>query len=307
MSGVSVGLGVFDGVHLGHMEILNRVVDHAQQHELESAVITFSPHPDLVLAPERAPKLLMDLDTRVGLIKQAGIEKVYVQPFTREFASMEPEAFVKDVLVTRLNAKVVVVGFNFVFGKGGRGNTRLLASICQEFGIILDIVPSVCVNGQVVGSTRIRNMLSLGDVSSARTMLGRGFALKGTVVKGYGRGRLLGFPTANIAVPDAVLLPKDGVYAVWAFYRGQAYPGVCNIGSNPTFGVGAKSVEVHIFGFSDMLYGEVLQVEFVEYLREESRFQSAEELKIQIQGDIDKAKELLRLEHSRAVIDGVAE
>lgn len=292
MSGISVGLGVFDGVHLGHMQILRKVIEHSRKYELKSAVVTFSPHPDLVLSSQEMPLLLTDLDTRVNLIKQAGIEQVYVQSFTHEFAETEPGDFIRDLLVSKLNAKVVVVGFDFVFGKDGKGNTELLADLCGECGVMVDIVPSVCVNGQVVGSTRIRNMLALGDVSGARAMLGRRFSLTGTVVKGYGRGRTLGYPTANISVLDTVLVPKDGVYAVSVSHQGQGYQGVCNIGSNPTFQVGSRGVEVHLLGFCDTLYGEVLHVEFLERLRDETVFRNAEELRLQIRADIDKAERL---------------
>jgi riboflavin kinase/FMN adenylyltransferase len=289
---VAVGIGVFDGVHLGHMKILERVVEYAKTYGLASKVMTFSPHPDYILSPQNAPLLLMDLETRVSLIREAGIEKVYVQPFTAEYARMEPEDFVKDVLLKDLKAKIVVVGFDFIFGKDGRGNTELLADLCGRHGIMVDVVSSVHVDGQVIASTRIRDMLASGYVSGAKVMLGRRYALKGTVVKGYGRGRALGYPTANLAVSDMVVVPKDGVYAVLVSYGAQRYFGVCNIGSNPTFGVGKRSVEVHILDFCGSLYDQVLHVEFLEYLRDEAVFQNEEGLRMQIKSDIEQAREL---------------
>jgi riboflavin kinase/FMN adenylyltransferase len=213
-----------------------------------------------------------------------------VQPFTVEFANLQPHEFVKDVLVNRWNTKVVVVGFNYVFGKNGTGNTSILEDLGKRYGFHVDVVEPITVDSVVIGSSQIRNMLLHGNVEDVVPFLGRRFVLRGRVVEGFRRGRVLGFPTANLDVSCGLLIPKDGVYVTGVTFGGREYCGVCNIGSNPTFKSIKRTIEVHIIGFSGMLYGQDLSIQFMQRLRDEITFSDCEELKRQIQADIKAAE-----------------
>jgi riboflavin kinase/FMN adenylyltransferase len=307
----AVALGTFDGVHLGHRAILGTALARAREVGIEAVACTFDPHPMEVLQPDRAPTAITPLDERLRLIGETGVDAVVVLAFTRELAAVEPEAFVKDVLLDRLRAREVVVGYNHSFGRGARGDPRLLEALAGRLGFRAHVVPPMTVDGTAVSSTGIRAALQRGDVAAAARSLGRPYAIEGIVTSGAGRGRTLGFPTANIA-PDRTLLVARGVYRGLVTPKGEArtpegeartpdgeartpagkaHTAVVNVGVRPTFGETRLQVEAHLLDFTGDLYGRQVRLEFVGRLRDEMRFASVEDLKTQVARDIAAARE----------------
>jgi len=287
-----VALGVFDGIHVGHREILVRAVRRARVLGLEALACTFDPHPMEVLQPDRVPPPITTLAERIDLIAEIGLDATVVLPFTRELAVVEPEVFVKDVLLARLHAREVVVGFNHRFGRGARGDPRLLEALGQWLGFAVDIVPPLAIDGEPVSSTGVRAMLQQGDIERAARFLGRPYSVCGDVVRGAGRGRTLGFPTANVRTERPLLVPT-GVYACRARWAGRVYPAVVNIGIRPTFANQDFAVEAYLLDFSGDLYDKPLCLSFHRRLREERRFPAVEALKEQIAQDVLSARECL--------------
>ena len=290
-----MALGNFDGVHLGHQALVKRAVAFGETHKTPSLVFTFEPHPTRVLAPHLAPPLIIPLEHRLALLEELRPTATVLEPFTAEFARMSAEDFVKTVLVGALRVKHVVIGYNFTFGHKRGGNPELLARMAQELGFTLDVVHAVDVEGLAVSSTKIRELILEGNVRGATILLGRPFSVRGTVVTGHQRGRTIGFPTAN--VQSAVeLLPKLGVYAA-RFGRLEREvlirPCVVNVGVAPTFGGGAVTVEAHVMDFDGDLYGQRVEVHFVERLRDEQRFPHVDALKAQIGQDVARARAVL--------------
>ena len=288
----AVALGVFDGVHLGHRAILGAAVAHARATGAPALACTFEPNPLEVLQPDRAPLPITTLDERLDLIAACGVDGTIVLTFTRELAAVEPEAFVKDVLVDRLAARQVVVGFNHRFGRAARGDAALLRDLGARMGFNVDVVAPLTVDGVPVSSTAIRAALGRGDVDAAARMLGRPYTLPGTVVAGAGRGRTLGFPTANVA-PGRPVLVAPGVYACTFEVDGQARRAVVNVGVRPTFGEATLAVEAYLLDFSGDLYGQTVQLTFVSRVREERRFPTVDALRAQIADDVETARRRL--------------
>lgn len=288
----AVALGVFDGVHLGHRAILGLAVSHASAAGMQSIACTFDPHPLEVLQPGRAPLPITTLDERLALIEGCGLDLAVVLPFTRELASMEPEAFVTDVLVTRLGARDVVVGFNHRFGRGARGDAAMLRSLGERLGFRTHVAEPLVVDGVAVSSTEIRAALQRGDLAMAGRLLGRAYTLSGSIAHGAGRGRTLGFPTANI-VPTRPVLVAPGVYACAAEVAGRKERSVVNVGVRPTFGETALAVEAYLLDFAGDLYGQTITLTFVSRIREERRFPSVDALKTQIEADAEEARRRL--------------
>jgi riboflavin kinase / FMN adenylyltransferase len=275
--GRRVAIGTFDGVHLGHREVIAGC----------DTVLTFEPHPLAVLAPDALPKLLQSLPLKRDLIAGLGVDELVVIPFDRELASRSAERFIQDILVSRLGAVKVSVGENFRFGKGARGDSDLLRSR-PEFET--RVVPLVEVAGETVSSSHIRGLIAAGDVAAAMEFLGGPFLLEGEVVRGDGRGRGLGMPTANIVPDDRLACPGHGVYAAWA----HGLPAAVNVGVRPTFDTGrGLLVEAYLLDFDADLYGETLRVAFVERLRGERRFESTEALVDQMRGDVSEVRRIL--------------
>jgi riboflavin kinase/FMN adenylyltransferase len=307
--GCSVTIGNFDGVHRGHQALIGSVVTHARSAGLPAVVITFEPHPLRVFKGKDAPPLLMPLQQKLECLADLGVDLTLVIPFTRETANLSPEDFVTTVLVECLNTRHLVVGYDYAFGKGRRGNAAMLASMGQEWGFEVVEYPAVYVGGDIVSSTRVRAMLRLGDMSEARALLGRPYSVEGAIEHGMNRGgRLLGFPTANLGLNDSLLLPKSGVYAVVAEVNPALHqlPGVCsgssgvyhkgvaNVGTNPTFGQESLRVETHLLDFHKDIYGQHFRVYFIQRLRDERKFDGVAELMEQIRRDAREAKTLLR-------------
>lgn len=291
-SASAVALGVFDGVHLGHRAILGLAVARAAAGEMRSIACTFDPHPMEILQPGRAPLPITTLDERLALIEGCGLDVAVVLPFTRELAAMEPEAFVKDVLVTRLGARDVVVGFNHRFGRGARGDAEMLRSLGERLGFRTHVAEPLMVDGVAVSSTEIRAALQRGDLPVAVRLLGRAYTLSGTIAHGAGRGRTLGFPTANL-VPTRPVLVAAGVYACMAEVAGRKERAVVNVGIRPTFGETTLAVEAYLLDFAADLYGQTMTLTFVSRIREERRFPSVDALTAQIEADAAEARRRL--------------
>ncbi|SRR5712691_1549544 len=287
-----VALGVFDGVHLGHREILGTAVTRAREGGLVAVACTFEPRPMEILQPGRAPAPIATLDERLDLIAATGVETTVVLAFTRALAAVEPEAFVKDVVLQRLRAREIVVGFNHTFGRGARGNAQLLEELAPRLGFRVDVVPPRVVDGVPVSSSEIREALRLGDVERAGRYLGRPYAIGGTVEAGAGRGRTLGFPTANIR-PDRPLLIATGVYAGTVEAGEGRHGAVVNVGVRPTFGENRLVVEAHLLDFAGNLYDRPVSLAFLGRLREERKFADVETLRRQIAEDVDSARKRL--------------
>jgi riboflavin kinase / FMN adenylyltransferase len=290
-----VTLGNFDGLHLGHRRILRRVVEEASAIRGESVVVTFEPHPLKVLSPFQAPPQLTSFQEKMALIRAEGIGFVLCLPFTPAFSQLSPLEFTRQVLRDRLNAHKIIVGYNCRFGKGKSGNVETLKAIGRELGIGVEVIPPLVLGQTVISSSVIRGLLQGGKVEDAATLLGRQYGMTGKVVRGEGRGRKLGFPTANIDTVGS-LLPAAGVYAVDVRIEGASWNGVASIGTNPTFSslataAPAVSFEVYILGFDRQIYGEQVEVRFLRRVRGESRFDSPSLLIEQIRRDIEWAEE----------------
>ena len=286
-----VTLGVFDGVHLGHQALLNAALARAAGQPL--AVVTFDPHPRAVLGPPKRHRLLSPLAERLQLLERWPIAAVAVLRFDRDLAAMDYRDFVRDLLVGAFGAKHLVLGFNLHLGFQRQGTPERVALLGGELGFEVTRVPAVEVDGESVSSTRIRHELDAGRVDAAWRLLGRPYALAGTVVRGAGRGRTLGIPTANLVVPEDKLLPANGVYAIGARVGDRLLRGALNIGVVPTFGAGeVPSVEAHLLDFEGDLYGHRLQVHLLQRLRAERAFPDPASLIAQIHADLDSARRL---------------
>jgi riboflavin kinase / FMN adenylyltransferase len=287
-------LGNFDGVHLGHQRIFQLVSQKAREIGGEAIVYTFDPHPVEVLAPERKPPLITPLKEKLKLIEEMGIDVVIVAAFSKEYARQTPEEFVQGTLYDQIQIRQLFVGHDFTFGKGREGDIALLKDLGRKYGFNVEVVGAVRVAGRVVSSSLIRELIQKGEMPEATRLLGRNYHLVGKVIHGHGRGsRKLGFPTANLKV-EGTLIPKPGIYALWAVLEGKKYAAVANLGWNPTFHDQKFSIEVHILNFDQDIYGETIGVEFVERLRDEVPFSGPEELIAQIKRDIAEARKVLK-------------
>ncbi|MFO7173242.1 MAG: bifunctional riboflavin kinase/FAD synthetase [Bacillota bacterium] len=305
-----VAIGHWDGVHRGHQAIIRNLVAGARAAGGQAVVMGFHPHAMAVLRPTEAPRQLQTVPERAETLAALGVDVHLVLPFTRELADTPPEEFVDEVLIRGLRARHVMVGFNFTFGRGGEGTAETLRELCRRHGVPVTVCPPLRVGGETVSSTLVRYLLAAGEVERAGELLGRPYSLSGTVVPGDRRGRLLGFPTANLALAEGRQLPGEGVYAVrvrvlppdrhylpppgWpGDGEGPVYGGMANIGRRPTFGGEEVRVEVHLLDFCGDLYGQRLQVEFIARLRPERAFSGPEALRAQLEADAAASRAIL--------------
>ncbi len=288
-------IGNFDGVHLGHQRILKKVADRAKEVKGTGIVFTFEPHPRKIVAPDNSPPLLTTFDQKLKLIEKAGIKLVICADFTPNFASQYPEEFIKTILLEKINAKEIIVGHDFTFGRGKKGTIDYFKKAGEGLGFKVEELEPVKLSGQVVSSSLIRDLIKKGDVNQAASFLGRYYSLKGKVIEGDKKGVALGFPTANVDIQDN-FIPQTGVYAAQVIIQNKTFNGVANVGYNPTFKRNRLSVEVHILDFSGNLYDEVIELSFINKIRDEITFSSEEELKAQIKKDIIVANKIVQKE-----------
>ena len=289
-------IGTFDGVHLGHQKIIERVVTTARQEGLLATIFTFFPHPRMVVQHDKSLKLIHTLEEKKQLLQQLGVDLLVVQPFNEAFAQLTAEEFVSTILVQHLNVKKVIIGYDHRFGRNRTANINDMRLFGEKYGFAVEEISVQEVDEVSVSSTKIREALNKGDVTTAEHYLGTPYSLTGTVVHGLKLGRTLGYPTANIQVTeDYKLIPKDGVYAVYSYIDERKVYGMMSIGKNPTIEGKGASIEVYFFDFNGDLYDRELTIYFVKYLREERKFSSVALLKKQLQDDETTARKAIAL------------
>ncbi|GJH41221.1 riboflavin biosynthesis protein [Capnocytophaga sp. HP1101] len=287
-------IGTFDGVHLGHQKIVERVVTTARQEGILATVFTFFPHPRMVVQQDKDLKLIHTLEEKKQVLKQLGVDLLVVQPFNEAFAHLTAEEFVTTILVERLKVKKVIIGYDHRFGRNRTANIDDMRQFGKKYGFEVEEISVQEVDEVSVSSTKIREALNCGDVVTAEHYLSSPYTLTGTVVHGLKLGRTLGYPTANIKVAeDYKLIPKDGVYAVYSYISGRKVYGMMSIGQNPTIEGKGTSIEVYFFDFDGDLYNQQLTITFVQYLREERKFANIDLLKKQIQDDETAARKAI--------------
>lgn len=285
-------IGNFDGVHRGHQVILRQVRDDADHRGSEALALTFEPHPISVLRPDKAPRLLMPLGDRLAALTAFGMDAVVVQRFSKEFAAIEADQFVRRFLVEILDAEKIIVGHDLNFGRGRAGNVETLIEAGGRYGFAVEVIRPVEVEGVIVHSSAVRKAVADGDVALAARLLGRPHVVRGRVVKGAGRGRQIGFATANLR-PRTQLVPPEGVYVTRALVDGRVIDGVTSIGHAPTFGGTDTVVEAHLFTEWEDFYGKPMSLRFYERIRDQKKFDGPEQLGRQIAADVERAKQVL--------------
>jgi riboflavin kinase/FMN adenylyltransferase len=289
----AVGLGNFDGLHLGHMTLINTLTNKAKAEGIKSIVYTFRQHPENVLAKNHSLPLLTSLDKKIELLSKTGLDFLYFDEFDEQYSLNTPENFIKDILVKKLEARIVVVGFNYRYGHKGRGDLELLEKLGTECGFRLIVIPPVRIDNKVVSSSFIRDLLIAGKTQTAAKCLGRYYSLTGTVQSGDRRGAVLGFPTANILPGNHLVIPARGVYLTKTKIDGQLLDSVTNVGIKPTFtDTGQASIETHIIDYCNDIYEKTIEVFFIKKIRDEIKFASAEQLKERVMEDISLARRL---------------
>jgi len=290
-----ITLGTFDGLHLGHQQIVDTVIQKSQQSGGRSFLLTFDPHPRKVIPGRNDVKILSTLDEKVIILNQLGLENLFVINFTEEFSRQTSEEFVKKYLVDGIGLKEVVIGYDHHFGKGRDGNFHILQELGNKFSFAVTLIPEYSLDGETISSTKIRNSLLTGDVVKAGKMLGRNYSFKGKIVRGDGRGRKLGFPTANLSVENEdKLIPAKGIYASECIVENEKHFGLLSLGSRPTFHKDGDVIpEFYIFDFDRDIYDKIMQVNLVEKIRDEEKFNSVDELIIQMKKDEETGKEIL--------------
>ncbi len=291
-----VTVGVFDGVHRGHQQLINRAVTVARERHLPSVLVTFDPHPTEVLRPGRHPAQLTTLPRRAELVSELGIDAFCVLPFSADLARMTADEFVHEVLVERLHAAAVLVGNNFIFGHGARGDVKMLQRFGRRFGFVaegLELITDETGNGITYSSTYIRSCIDGGDVAAAAEALGRPHRVEGVVVRGDQRGRGMGFPTANLSPPPFAAIPADGVYAARFVHGERRLPAAVSIGTNPTFSGRQRTVEAYVLDVDEDFYGHQVALDFIERLRGQVRFDGMPALVEQMTRDVEQVRALL--------------
>ena len=292
-----VTIGTFDGIHIGHQKIIKQVVEMAKRNQLFPTVLTFFPHPRMVLKPSEPIQLLQTIEERAFLMENYGIEQLVIQPFDKEFASLTAEQYVKNILMKKLRAKIIIIGYDHRFGRQRAAGIEELKEFGKRYHFQVIEIPVQEVEAVSVSSTKVRKALLSGDIKEANHYLGYPFSFSGEVIHGQKLGRTLGYPTANIQIETPhKIVPKIGVYIVYSFIQGCKVFGMLSIGKNPTIEGKGESIEVYFFDFNGDLYGQQLRIYFVDYLREEVKFSSIEALKEQLQKDEVEARKRIRKE-----------
>jgi len=288
----AVGLGNFDGLHVGHMALVNALIDEARLNGLKSVIYTFTVHPENIIRKKLITPLLTSVSKKVEILSRTALDYLFFDKFDETYSRMDPETFVRQILMEKLGAKIVVAGFNYRFGYMGQGDAELLKKFGEKMGFKVVIISPIKIDRQTVSSTLIREYISKGNMEKVHALLGRHFSITGEVLPGKRLGRKIGFPTANLQPERYLIMPRPGVYLTKTLFNGKIYNSLTNIGYNPTFG-GEKriSAETHIIDFDKDIYASNIEVFFLKKLRDEKKFKNAAELTEQIKRDIQQAKE----------------
>lgn len=288
----AIALGTFDGVHVGHQSIIRQAIQLARAHGLVAVVFTFVNHPLSVVAPDRVPVQIGDNISKASFMEELGVDVLLSLSFSEKLSRQGPEEFL-DILCQSCNPRFIVTGPNFTFGRKGKGNPRLLARLASEYGFVAEVGQAVQLDGRMVSSTQIRGLIEAGELDKTNEYLSRPFSFGGRVVHGDHRGRTIGFPTANLNIPEKRVMLPNGAYGVYVLLDGEKYKGIANIGDNPTFKGCDRRLEVHILDFKGDIYDQPLTVQFVKKLRDEKKFSGIDGLVKQLRIDEEKARQIL--------------
>ncbi len=291
----AITIGTFDGVHIGHRKIIDRLIASSKERNLESTLLTFFPHPRMVLQKDTNIKLIHTIDERIQILEKTGLDNLVIHPFTKEFSRFTAQEYVKDLLVDQLNAKSIIIGYDHRFGRNRAADISTLHSFGETYNFAVEEIPQQDIENVAVSSTKIRKALSEGNIKVANNYLGDNFMLTGKVIKGKELGRTLNYPTANIYIKESYkLIPKQGVYVIKACIDNKTYFGMMNIGTNPTVeNTDNQRIEAHFFDTTFNLYDKCIQVEVLEYIREEQKFSSLDDLKTAMQHDEDFSRDFI--------------
>ena len=278
-----VTIGTFDGVHIGHQKIVNRLVNQA---ELDSVILTFFPHPRMVLQQDNTIKLLHTIEEKTTVLEQLGLDHLVIHPFTKEFSRLTAQQFVENILVNQLKAKKIIIGYDHRFGRNRTADISTFKDFGEQYGFVVEEITKQDVDDVAVSSTKIRTALQKGQIEKANAFLGQPYMLTGTIVKGKGIGKTLGYPTASIQIEEAYkLIPKNGVYIVKTNFKGITYFGMMNIGTNPTVGGKSQTIETYFFNMDTDLYGSKMTIQMLKRIRDEKKFASVDQLIEAMQND----------------------
>ena len=281
-----VTIGTFDGIHLGHQEILSRLIKFSKNKDLNSVVLTFFPHPRIILNKYNEVKMIDTLDEKIIHLNEIGIDSLIIHPFDRNFSLLSANQFIKDFLVDKLKIKHIIIGYDHRFGKGREASVTDLKNYANDYDFTVEEIKAQEIEKITVSSTKIRNSINQGDIKTTEKYLGRYFNLTGKVVKGDGLGKKINYPTANIFIEETYkIIPKDGVYLVETIIKDKLFKGMMNIGHRPTIGTKNKSIEVHLFNFNEDIYGQVISIKMISKIRDEKKFSSIQALKEQLVKD----------------------
>ena len=281
-----VTIGTFDGIHLGHQEILSRLIKSSKNKDLNSVVLTFFPHPRIILNKYNEVKMIDTLDEKIIHLNEIGIDSLIIHPFDKNFSLLSANQFIKDFLVDKLKIKHIIIGYDHRFGKGREASVTDLKNYADDYDFTVEEIKAQEIEKITVSSTKIRNSINQGDIKTTEKYLGRYFNLTGKVVKGDGLGKKINYPTANIFIEETYkIIPKDGVYLVETIIKDKLFKGMMNIGHRPTIGTNVKSIEVHLFNFNEDIYGQVISIKMISKIRDEKKFSSIQALKEQLVKD----------------------
>ena len=281
-----VTIGTFDGIHLGHQEILSRLIKSSKNKDLNSVVLTFFPHPRIILNKYNEVKMIDTLDEKIIHLNEIGIDSLVIHPFDKNFSLLSANQFIKDFLVDKLKIKHIIIGYDHRFGKGREASVTDLKNYADDYDFTVEEIKAQEIEKITVSSTKIRNSINQGDIKTTEKYLGRSFNLTGKIVKGDGLGKKINYPTANIFIEETYkIIPKDGVYLVETIIEDKLFNGMMNIGHRPTIGTNVKSIEVHLFNFNEDIYGQVISIKMISKIRDEKKFSSIQALKEQLVKD----------------------
>ena len=281
-----VTIGTFDGIHLGHKKILSRLIKSSKNKDLNSVVLTFFPHPRIILNKYNEVKMIDTLDEKIIHLNEIGIDSLIIHPFDKNFSLLSANQFIKDSLVDKLKIKHIIIGYDHRFGKGREASVTDLKNYADDYDFTVEEIKAQEIEKITVSSTKIRNSINQGDIKTTEKYLGRYFNLTGKVVKGDGLGKKINYPTANIFIEETYkIIPKDGVYLVETIIKDKLFKGMMNIGHRPTIGTNVKSIEVHLFNFNEDIYGQVISIKMISKIRDEKKFSSIQALKEQLVKD----------------------